>query len=47
MEKNKNKGVSLLYVLIILSIITIFSINFIYFVKERNDIMNMRGKNGG
>ena len=38
MNIKKSKGASLIYVLIILSIITIFTVNFIYFLKERSNI---------
>ena len=34
-ESEKNRGVSLIYVLIVLSIITVFSFNFMYFVREK------------
>ena len=42
--KNKKKGASLVYVLIILSVILIFSTGFIYFVHERGKITVLREK---
>ena len=39
--KNRKRGASLLYVLIVLSMVTIFAIEFVYFVNERNKIINM------
>ena len=43
--KNKKKGASLVYVLIILSVILTFSTGFIYFVHERGKITVLREKN--
>ena len=37
----KNRGVSLIYVLIVLSIITVFSFNFMYFVREKVKINSL------
>ena len=42
--KNKKRGASLVYVLIILSVILTFSIGFIYFVHERGKITVLREK---
>ena len=42
--KNKKKGASLVYVLIILSVILTFSTGFIYFVHERGKITVLREK---
>ena len=42
--KNKKRGASLVYVLIILSVILTFSTGFIYFVHERGKITVLRGK---
>ena len=42
--ENKKRGASLVYVLIILSIILTFSTGFIYFVHERGKIKVLRGK---
>ena len=42
--ENKKRGASLVYVLIILSIILTFSTGFIYFVHERGKITVLRGK---
>ena len=46
MVSMKNRGVSLIQVLIVLSIITVFSVNFIYFVKERSSIVFIKNKTG-
>ena len=46
MNQKKNRGASLIYVLIVLSIITIFSVNFIYFVNQRKDIVFIKNKGG-
>lgn len=43
-NKYKNKGASLVYVLIILSIISVFSINYLYFVQERLKIVYLKNK---
>lgn len=43
----KNRGASLIQVLIVLSIITAFSVNFIYFVKERSSIVLIKNKAEG
>ena len=43
--KNKKRGASLVYVLIILSVILTFSTGFIYFVHERGKITVLREKN--
>lgn len=43
--KNKKRGTSLVYVLIILSVILTFSTGFIYFVHERGKITVLREKN--
>ena len=40
-ESEKNRGVSLIYVLIVLSIITVFSFNFMYFVREKVKINSL------
>ena len=42
--KNKKRGASLVYVLIILSVILTFSTGFIYFVHERGKITVLREK---
>lgn len=42
--KNRKRGASLLYVLIVLSMVTIFAIEFVYFVNERNKIINIKSK---
>ena len=42
--ENKKRGASLVYVLIILSVILTFSTGFIYFVHERGKITVLRGK---
>ena len=42
--ENKKRGTSLVYVLIILSVILTFSTGFIYFVHERGKITVLRGK---
>ena len=45
--KNKKRGASLVYVLIILSVILTFSTGFIYFVHERGKITVLREKSDG
>lgn len=42
--EKKELGASLIYVLIALSMITVFSVNFIFFVKQKSDIVFL--KNG-
>ena len=36
-RENKKKGVSLIYVLVVLSMISVFSVSFIHFVREKTD----------
>ena len=45
--ENKKRGASLVYVLIILSVILTFSTGFIYFVHERGKITVLREKSDG
>lgn len=42
--KEKNSGVSLVYVLIVLSLISIFSVNFVYFVKQKSEINSIKNE---
>ena len=42
--KKKGKGVSLIYVLIVLSMLSVFSMAFIYFVKEKADIVSLKSR---
>ena len=41
-NKKRNKGASLVYVLVILSIISAFSINFVYYVQQKKDIIFLK-----
>ena len=41
-NKKRNKGASLVYVLVILSIISAFSINFIYYVQQKKDMIFLK-----
>ena len=43
-EKNKNSGASLVYVLVILSIISAFSINFVYYVEQKKDMVFLKSR---
>ena len=42
LNEKKNLGASLIYVLIALSMITVFSTNFIFFVKQKSDIVFLK-----
>ena len=41
-NKKRNKGASLVYVLVILSIISAFSINFVYYVQQKKDMIFLK-----
>ena len=41
-NKKRNKGESLVYVLVILSIISAFSINFVYYVQQKKDMIFLK-----
>ena len=41
-RENKKKGVSLIYVLIVLSMISVFSVSFIHFVREKTEIVSLK-----
>ena len=41
-NKKRNKGSSLVYVLVILSIISAFSINFVYYVQQKKDMIFLK-----
>lgn len=43
-KENMKKGVSLIYVLIVLSMLSVFSLAFIYFVKEKADIVSLKSR---
>ena len=43
-RENMKKGVSLIYVLIVLSMLSVFSLAFIYFVKEKADIVSLKSR---
>lgn len=38
----RKRGASLMYVLIVMTIITICTINFLYFIQERKEILKLR-----
>ena len=40
--KKRNEGASLVYVLVILSIISAFSINFVYYVQQKKDMIFLK-----
>ena len=42
LNKKRNKGASLVYVLVILSIISAFSINFVYYVQQKKDMIFLK-----
>lgn len=42
--RGKNNGVSLVYVLIVLSVITVFSVSFIYFIKQKTETAFIKNK---
>lgn len=39
---SRKRGASLMYVLIIMSIMTVCAVNFVYFVKQRQELVKMR-----
>ena len=41
-RENKKKGVSLIYVLVVLSMISVFSVSFIHFVREKTEIISLK-----
>ena len=41
-RENKKKGVSLIYVLVVLSMISVFSVSFIHFVREKTEIVSLK-----
>ena len=41
---NKNSGASLVYVMVILSIISAFSINFVYYVQQKKDMVFLKSR---
>ena len=43
-NKKRNKGASLVYVLVILSIISAFSINFVYYVQQKKDMVFLKSR---
>ncbi|RRD39349.1 hypothetical protein EII29_07080 [Leptotrichia sp. OH3620_COT-345] len=43
-RENKKRGVSLVYVLIVLSMISVFSVSFIFSVKEKSDIISLKNR---
>ena len=43
-KENKNTGASLVYVLVILSIISAFSINFVYYVQQKKDMVFLKSR---
>ena len=45
-NKKRNKGASLVYVLVILSIISAFSINFVYYVQQKKDMIFLKSHKG-
>ena len=44
LNKKRNKGASLVYVLVILSIISAFSINFVYYVQQKKDMVFLKSR---
>ena len=45
-NKKRNRGASLVYVLVILSIISAFSINFVYYVQQKKDMIFLKSHKG-
>ena len=41
---NKNSGASLVYVMVILSIISAFSINFVYYVHQKKEMVFLKNQ---
>ena len=41
---NKNSGASLVYVMVILSIISAFSINFVYYVNHKKEMVFLKSQ---
>ena len=44
LNKKRNKGASLVYVLVILSIISAFSINFVYYVHQKKEMVFLKSQ---
>ena len=44
LNKKRNKGASLVYVLVILSIISAFSINFAYYVRQKKEMVFLKSQ---
>ena len=43
-KENKNTGASLVYVMVILSIISAFSINFVYYVHQKKEMVFLKNQ---